>query len=94
MIVVREILVKSPGRPVRRIVLVRHTNDRRKRLAFRMREMGFPMWSIRCATRFTEAGLAKLFGKAASAPVLDIRKGSIWGDYADCLRAELARASA
>lgn len=92
MIVVREILVKSPGQPVRRILLVRHSNARRKRLAFRMREMGFPLWSIRCATRFTEAGLAKVF--AQGAPAIEGRKGSIWGEYAGLFRAEVARGSA
>lgn len=84
-----EILVKCPGKPVRRIIFARWDNRRRQRLALRMHAMGFPLSVIRCATRFSEAGLAKVLGQVR--PVAPPSKPSIWGDFADCLRSELAR---
>ncbi len=92
MIIMTNIIIKCPGKPARLIVFGRWDNRRRHRLAWRMRAMGFARGEIRRAGRFTEAGLAKLFGEGRQPEPPP--KPSIWGEFADCLRAELARVRA
>ena len=82
--IVSEITVKHQGRPPRRVMLVRVDNRRRARLARRMRAMGFGLWSIRRATRFSERALAATLAARAEA-------AGLWGDMAGLLTREMAR---
>jgi hypothetical protein len=76
---ISELIIKRPGEPAKRLLLVKVDNRRRLRLARRLRGLGWPFGAIRLATRLTPRALSR---------ALAGDEGGLWGRHAEALRRE------
>lgn len=79
------VIARGLGKPSLQVRVIRVNAKRRAQIARRMAAAGIPAWRIRSVARLSVAGLAR----ALAARPAD----SIWGSFADQVRAEMQAAA-
>lgn len=78
---VETLVIARIGRPTLQVRVIRINARRRGQVARTMAGLGFPSWRIRKVTGLSIAGLARALAAR--------RSHSIWGGFAEQIRAEL-----
>lgn len=76
------LIIRRPGLPPLRVLLVRVDGRRRARFARVLARLGFPAWQIRSLTGLSAIGLKRALAAA------DV---GLWGLHAEAIRKEMAR---
>jgi len=79
---ISELIIKRPGEAAMRVRLVRIDNQRRMRLARKLRRMGWPLFAIRQACLFSPAAVDRALRE-------DVR--GIWGRHCLAIAQEMER---
>lgn len=82
MIAPEVLIIRRPGLPSLRVVVIRVDRRRRARIARALARLGFPRAQIRRMTGLTETALSRVLAWSGS---------GLWGRHAEAIRTELAR---